>query len=54
MKLHTETGGVLGVRRGKDKHGAHVRLTIDQGGAFEDSRTLTPHDSAVNPKDWNK
>ena len=42
VKLHTETGGVLGVRKGRDKHGAHVRLTIDQGGPFEDSRTLTP------------
>jgi len=42
VKLHTETGGVLGVRKGRDKHGAHVRLTIDRGGPFEDSRTLTP------------
>ena len=45
MRLHTETGGVLGVRKGRDKHGAHVRLTIDQGGPFEDLRTLTPQEA---------
>lgn len=38
MRLHTETGGVLGVRKGRDRNGAYVRLTIDQGGAFEDRR----------------
>ena len=45
MKMHIETGGVLGVRKGRDKHGAHVRLTIDQGGPFEDLRTLTPQEA---------